>query len=109
MLFLMYFELNERLKPSEIVMAGQQILKINWEGVADVDDYEASNWLLTPGGWGIATVETSSMKNVIGAVNMWREALPGWFKTIKFEPAMKVEEAMPLLLQVAAKVNQAKK
>jgi len=53
-------------------------------------------------------VETSSIKNIIGMVEMWRQAYPGFFKSVKFEPAMKVEEAMPLMSQIAAKVNQAK-
>lgn len=109
MKYLFYFEINEGLKPSEVVTAAQKLLSIKWDGVADVDDYETSNWLITPGNWGILMVETSSIKNIIGAVNMWREIAPGFFKTVKWEPAMPAEEAMPLLMQVAAKVNQAKK
>lgn len=77
--------------------------------MANVDDYETTNWLVTPGGWGIITVETSSIKNIIGTVNMWKQAFPGFFKSVKFEPAMQVEQAMPFLSQIAKKVNETKK
>ncbi len=105
----MYFELNEGLKPSEVVKAAQMLLDIKWDDLGDMNDWETSNWLITPGHWGILIIETSSAKNIIVHVNAWREALPGFFKVVKYEPAMRAEDMMALLVQVAAKVNQAKK
>ena len=56
-------------------------------------------WDITPGGWGVTVSEAESAIAVGRSVDVWRAALPGFFKTIKVSPAVPIMEGIPALVE----------
>jgi len=56
-------------------------------------------WDITPGGWGGTISEAESAIDVGRSIDVWRAAVPGFFKTIKVSPAVPIMEAIPALVE----------
>ncbi len=102
MLFLTYWELNENMSEQERLDIGQNLTSSELFPPKGVN---MIRWDGTPDGWGILIMEAEEAADVVRAIDMWRAAGAGFFKTTKTAPAMPIQELMPVageLLQTLA-------
>lgn len=92
MLFLTYWELNEDMSVEERQHVAQ---KLTTSGLFPPKGVNIIRWDATPDGWGILIAEAESVANISDAVNMWRAAGAGFFKSTRTAPAEPVQEALP--------------
>jgi hypothetical protein len=97
MLILTYFELNPDLDPSEIAQVGATLIK---KGMVGIPGQKMLAWYITTGYWGFVLTEMDNETTAMKATNAWRIAKPGIFKVWKTGPAMKSEEAIPMLMKM---------
>ena len=102
MLFVVYYELDPSMDPSELINAFQKIQEANIEAKS----WETKCWYVTPEYWGIAVVETDSAEDFAQNANSWRMALPGIFKTYNAAPALDVESYVPIAAKLARKIKK---
>ncbi len=102
MLFVVYFELDPTLDPSEVINAFQKIQEANIEA----EKWETKSWYITPEYWGIAVVETDTAEDIAQNANSWRVALPGIFKTYNIAPALDVETYVPIAAKLVRKIKK---
>lgn len=100
MLYLTYWELNEKINPAEIVKVGAKITQLE-----EIEGAELLSWLVTPDNWGISLMKVESEEAAFKTVARWRMALPGIFKSWKGALAMEVEKVMPILAAEAEKMS----
>ena len=98
MLFISYYELSEN-SPVANNLAGAQ--KIMGAGLYPVEGVKMIRWDATADGWGILVFESDSAEAVLRTSQVWRTAIPGFFKSIKTSPAMTVQEAIGVSTQIA--------
>jgi hypothetical protein len=84
MLFLTYWELNEDMSVEE----RQQVAgKLTSSGLFPPEGVNIIRWDSTPDGWGILLAEAESAADIADAINMWRAAGTGFFKSTRTAPA----------------------
>lgn len=93
MLFLTYWELNENMSEGDRMKFAQ---KITSSGMFPPKGVNIIRWDTTPDGWGILLAEAESAADMIRAIDMWRLAEGGFFKSTRTAPVIPVEEAIPL-------------
>lgn len=90
-MFVTYWELNEEMSVGE----RQEIArKLTASGLFPPENVEVLRWDATPDGWGVLICEAESASDVARAINVWRAAGKGFFKTTRTAPATPVEEAI---------------
>ena len=100
MLYLIYWEIDEKINPAEIVKAGAKITQLE-----EIEGTELLSWIITPDHWGISLMKVENEEAAFKTVARWRLALPGIFKSWKGALAMEVEKAMPMLAAEAEKMS----
>ncbi|MFQ5873496.1 MAG: hypothetical protein ACE5JL_06815 [Dehalococcoidia bacterium] len=93
MLFLSYFELNENMPDEERLQIGQ---KLTSSGGFPPKGVKIIRWDATPDAWGILVMEAEKAEDVFRAIDMWRAAGTGFFKSTKTSPAIPIQELMPI-------------
>ena len=93
MLFVTYWELNENMSVEERSQIAQ---KLTASELFPPEGVNIIRWDATPDGWGILITEAESAADVFHAINTWRSAGAGFFKSTKTAPAMPVEETIPI-------------
>lgn len=91
MLFLTYWELDEKMAVADRQAAGAKLLE---SGLFPPDGVEVIRWDATPDGWGILICEADSAESISNALNLWRSVGTGFFKRTRTAPAVPVEQAM---------------
>lgn len=89
MLFVTYFELNENTPVEERLAA---VRKTASTGLFPSREVNILRWDGTPDGWGILVAEAASAAAIVQAIDVWRAACPGFFKTTKTAPAIPIQE-----------------
>lgn len=92
MLFLTYWELNENMSEQERVQIAQKLIS---GGLVPPKGVKIIRWDRTPDAWGIMLWEADNASDVVLAVDMWRGAGAGFFKTTKTAPVVPIAELMP--------------
>ena len=91
MLFLTYWELNEDMSVEE----RQQVAgKLTSSGLFPPKGVNIIRWDGTPDGWGILLAEAESVADITDALNMWRAAGAGFFKSTRTAPAQPIQDAL---------------
>lgn len=91
MLFLTYWELNEDMSSED----KQQITgKLTASGLFPPKGVNIIRWDVTPDQWGILIMEAESAADINDALNMWRVAGAGFFKSTRTAPAQPVQDAL---------------
>jgi len=104
MLFLTYYELNENLPVAERLQIAQ---KLTSAGLFPPKGVNIIRWDGTADGWGILIAEAESAAGIAEAVDMWRAAGAGFFKSTKTSPAVPVQESMPRTAELLKALNSA--
>ena len=89
MLFMTYFELSQDV-PLTAGLAGAQ--KIMAAGLFPAPDVTIIRWDISPDSWGVLLAEAESVAAIEGAINVWRAAIPGFFRVTRTAPAAPVQE-----------------
>ncbi|MHA1542582.1 MAG: hypothetical protein ACTSQH_06375 [Candidatus Hodarchaeales archaeon] len=100
MLYLIYWEINEKFNPAEVVKVGGKL-----DQLGGTEGAETLSFMITPDNWGISLLKIESEEAAIKVANRWRIALPGVFKSWKGALAMDVEKAMPMIAALAEKIS----
>lgn len=91
MLFVTYWELNEEMSSKERLAVAQKLMS---SGLFPPDDVNIIRWDGTADGWGVLIAEAESAAAIGNALNMWRAAGAGFFKTTKTSPAEPVQDGL---------------
>jgi hypothetical protein len=100
MLFITYWELNENMPAEERLRAAG---RLTGSGLFPSQDVNVLRWDATPDGWGILVFEAETAAAANRAINLWRSAGAGFFKSTRTAPAIPVQEA----IQVGGEILQA--
>ncbi|OFW53538.1 MAG: hypothetical protein A2146_07175 [Actinobacteria bacterium RBG_16_67_10] len=100
MLFLTYWELNENMADPERQQVAQ---KLTSKGLFPPNGVKVIRWDVTPDNWGVLIFEAEDSAGAYRALDLWRAAGAGFFKTTKTAPALPVLEAIP----IGAEIGQA--
>ncbi len=57
-------------------------------------------WDGTPDGWGILVMEADRAEDVFPAIDQWRVAGAGFFKTTRTAPALPLQQVLPLSQEI---------
>lgn len=93
MLFLVHWELNENIALEERLRTTRRLTAT---GLFPAKGVQVLRWDVTPDAWGIALLAANSAADVIVAVETWRAALPGFFRSTRTAPVVPVEDMLPL-------------
>jgi Domain of unknown function (DUF3303) len=96
MLFLIYWELNEETPFEQRLQAAQTLMS---KGLVPGKGVKLLRWDITPSGWGVTVSEADSVMDIGRSIDIWRAAIPGFFKTVKIAPAMPIMEGMPAFVE----------
>ena len=96
MLFVAYWELNEDTPLEQRLQAAQTLMS---KGLFPGNNVTMLRWDITPGGWGITIYEAESAIDLGRSIDVWRAAVPGFFKTIKISPAVPIMDGIPALIE----------
>ena len=91
MLFLTYWELNEDMSVEERQQVAQ---KLTSSGLFPPKGVNIIRWDGTPDGWGILIAEAESVADITDAINMWRAAGAGFFKSTRTAPTQPIQDAL---------------
>jgi hypothetical protein len=91
MLFITYWELNEDMSVEERQQIAQ---KLTSSGLFPPKGVNVIRWDGTPDGWGILIAEAATVADVTDALNIWRAAGAGFFKSTRTAPAQPIEDAI---------------
>ena len=91
MLFVTYWELNENMSVQQRLQIAQ---KITSSGLFPPAGVNIIRWDGTPDGWGILVAEAESAADIGRALDTWRMAGVGFFKSTRTAPAMAIQESM---------------
>ena len=101
MLYITYWEISEKVDPSEIAKLGMKMSELN-----DIEGAETVSWIVTPDYWGISLMKVESEEAAFRVVTRWRVAMPGIFKKWKGSLAMEVADSLPLIMSVAKELGK---
>lgn len=104
MLFLTYWELNEKNMSSEDQLKAAS--KLVESGLFPPKNINILRWDTTPDGWGVTLIEAENVADIFESLNLWRAAAPGIFKVTKIAPAMPVKDLMGQMGQILEKLSQ---
>ena len=93
MLFITYWELNENMAMLERNQIAQKLTSAALfppEGVKVVRNDG------TPDGWGVLILEVEQAEDIFRALDLWRAAGAGFFKSTKTAPALPIQQMIPL-------------
>jgi len=93
MLFLTYWELSENIDPREASRLADKVLA---SGLFPCKGVRLLRFDETPDNWGIILFEADTANDVMMAIDVWRKAGAGFFKTTKTAPVVPLDEYMPL-------------
>ena len=93
MLFVTYWELNENMSIAERIRAAQRLTEGQFFPPPGID---VLRWDATPDGWGVLVFEAETAAAATRAINLWRTAGAGFFRTTRTAPAVTVQEAIQL-------------
>jgi hypothetical protein len=89
MLFLTYWELNEAMPIEQRLQITQKLTSmLPLKGVNIIQ------WVITPDAWGILLAEAESVADISQALDVWRVAGAGFFKSTRTAPAQSIQEAV---------------
>lgn len=91
MLFVTYWELNENMSNQQRLQIAQ---KLTSSGLFPPAGVNIIRWDGTPDGWGILVAEAESAADMGRALDTWRMAGAGFFKSTRTAPAMPIQEPM---------------
>ncbi|HAL48824.1 MAG TPA: hypothetical protein DCP37_13820 [Dehalococcoidia bacterium] len=74
--------------------------KLTSSGMFPPEGIDVIRWDGTPDGWGIIVTEAESVEAVVRAIEMWRVAGAGFFKTVKTAPAAPIQELVPVIGEI---------
>lgn len=97
MLFLTYVELNENMSEEERLQIGQ---KLTSSEIFPPKGVSIIRWDMTPDLWGILILEAENAADLFRAIEMWRAAGAGFFKSTKTSPLTPVQEIMPIVAEL---------
>ncbi len=100
MLYLIYWEINEKFNPADIVKVAVKL-----EQLGGTEGSETLSFMITPDNWGISLLKIESEEAAFKVANRWRIALPGVFKSWKGALAMDVDKVMPMIAAMAEKIS----
>jgi len=99
MLFLSYWELNEKFTPKDIVELAAELMEKNlWppEGTEILGFYTTTEVPI----WGITIEEAKSVESILKGAAAWTNAKPGFFKVLRVSPAMTAEDAIRIITEM---------
>lgn len=99
MLFLVYWELNEKMPLAERIQIAQ---KLTSPEVFPPEGVNILRWDITADNWGVMIAETENFSDLYRALTTWRAAGAGFFKVSKTSPAMPVAEYMPITAEIVS-------
>jgi uncharacterized protein DUF3303 len=103
MLFLTYWELNENMAESERLQVAQKLLD---KGLFPPKGVNVLRWDGTPDGWGILLLEADSAEDAFRAIDVWRAAGAGFFKSTRTAPALSVQQMIQLTSETTAALGK---
>ena len=89
MLFLTYWELNEDMPVEQRLKITQKL-----SAMLPLKGVNIIQWVITPDAWGILLAEVESVADISQAINMWRVAGAGFFKSTRTAPAQTIQESV---------------
>lgn len=101
MLFLTYWELNENMPEEQRLQVAQ---KLTSSGLFPPKGVNIIRWDATPDAWGILICEAENAADVFRAIDMWRAAAAGFFKSTKTSPATPIQEVIPVAAELVKTV-----
>jgi len=99
MLFLSYWELNEKITPKELAELSAELMEKNlWppEGTKILGFYTTTDVPI----WGITIEEAENVETILKGAAAWTNAKPGVFKVLRVSPAMTAEEAIRVIMEM---------
>ena len=106
MLFLTYWELNENMPAEERIRIADELTS---KGLYPPKGVNILRWDMTPDGWGILLAEADNPATIAKALDVWRAAGGGFFKSTRTAPALPVVELLPLEREMLKAVATAHK
>lgn len=104
MLYIMYWRLNENMSEKERALAAHKLRVSRLfppKGVILIRED------ITPDLWGVTIMEAETPKDLFEAINIWRAAAPGFFKTTRVSPAMPLQEYASIHTEMLKKIAAA--
>ena len=101
MLFITYWELNENMPDEERLGIAQKLIST---GMFPPEGVKILRWDGTPDLWGIVLWEGDNAADIFRALNMWRAAGAGFFKSTRTSPVLPVEEIIPIAAELQARL-----
>jgi hypothetical protein len=92
-MFLTYWEVSESIDPHEAARIVGRVLS---SGLFPGKGVKILRFDETPDNWGVILFEAETAADVMMAVDVWRKAGAGFFKTTKTAPVVPLEEYMPV-------------
>ena len=102
MLFVTYWELNENMSTRERLQIAE---KLTSSGLFPAEGVNVLRWDGTPDGWGILILEAERAEDAFRAVELWRAAGAGFFKSTRTAPALPIEQIIPVAAEVLKAVG----
>lgn len=99
MLFLSYWELNEKITPKDIVELAAELME---KGLYPAEGTKILGWYTTTEVpiWGITIEEAENVESILKGAAAWTNAKPGFFKVLRVSPAMAAEDAMRVVMEM---------
>jgi hypothetical protein len=104
MLFVTVWELNENMSDAERLQIAQ---KLTSSGLFPPKGVNVIRWDGTPDGWGILIAEAENVNDISRALEVWRAAGAGFFKSTRTAPAAPVQEVMSSAAEILKAVGTA--
>ena len=104
MLFLTYWELNEAMSVEERQQVAQ---KLTSSGLFPPKGVNILRWDGTPDGWGTLLMEADSAADIDRAINMWRAAGTGFFKSTRTATAQPIQEILAQTAELLTALSSA--
>jgi len=89
MLFLTYWELNEDMPVEQRLKITQKL-----SAMLPLKGVNIIQWVITPDAWGILLAEAENAADISKAINIWRVAGAGFFKSTRTAPAQTIQESV---------------
>ena len=93
MLFMTYWELNENMAEQERHQITQ---KLTSAALFPPEGVNVVRLDMTPDGWGVLILEAERAEEVFRALDLWRAAGAGFYKSTKTAPALPIEQVIPI-------------
>ena len=104
MLFVTVWELNENSPIAANIAGAQQLMSAGLFPPAGVT---IIRWDSTPDSWGVLIAEAESAGAMETALNLWRTAIPGFFKRTRTAPATPVQETIGRAAEMLEQLGKA--